>query len=84
LKTDLDVIACVDDGEGLFEAAIIVTDISMPKLSGIQVAKSAAGIGLLVQDRVSNSPQRPDVIRAALETGALGYVGFRCERKWMK
>jgi DNA-binding NarL/FixJ family response regulator len=44
LKTDTDVVACVDDDECLFEAAmklqpdIIVTDISMPKLSGIQVA----------------------------------------------
>ena len=40
LKTDTDVIASVDDGECLFEAAmklqpdIIFTDISMPKLSG--------------------------------------------------
>ena len=41
LKRDVDVVRCVDNGEALVEAAmelhpdVIVTDISMPRLSGL-------------------------------------------------
>jgi DNA-binding NarL/FixJ family response regulator len=80
LKTDMDVVACVDNGESLFDAAvklqpdIIVTDISMPKLSGIQVAHRLRESGCLSRIVFLTVHTDPDVIRAALETGALGYV----------
>jgi DNA-binding NarL/FixJ family response regulator len=80
LETDTDVIACVDDGECLFEAAmklqpdIIVTDISMPKLSGIQVANRLRESGCPSRIVFLTVHTDPDVIRVALETGALGYV----------
>ena len=80
LTTDMDVIACVDNGESLFDAAvklqpdIIVTDISMPKLSGIQVAHRLRESGCLSRIVFLTVHTDPDVIRAALETGALGYV----------
>ena len=77
LKTDTDVIACVNDGECLFEAAmklqpdIIVTDISMPKLSGIQAAHRLRESGCSSRIVFLTVHTDPDVIRAALETGAL-------------
>jgi DNA-binding NarL/FixJ family response regulator len=80
LKTDMDVIACVDNGECLFEAAmklrpdVIVTDISMPKLSGIQVANRLRESGCSSRIVFLTVHTDPDVIRAALGTGALGYV----------
>jgi DNA-binding NarL/FixJ family response regulator len=80
LETDTDVIACVHDGECLFDAAIklqpdiIVTDISMPKLSGIQVANRLRESGCSSRIVFLTVHTDPDVIHAALETGALGYV----------
>ena len=80
LKTDTDVIGCAHDGNGLLEAAmklqpdIIVTDISMPKLSGIQVAHRLRESGCSSRIVFLTVHTDPDVIRAALETGALGYV----------
>jgi len=80
LETDVDVVGCVDNGEALFDAAmklapdVIVTDISMPKLNGIEAVNrlrearcSAKVVFLTVHDDL-------DIVRAALEAGALGYV----------
>jgi DNA-binding NarL/FixJ family response regulator len=80
LKTDVDIVECVDNGESLFDAAmklqpdVIVTDISMPKLSGIEAANKLRESGCSSRVVFLTVHTDADVVRIALETGALGYV----------
>ncbi len=80
LEPEFKVIAVVGDGQSLIEMAeslqpdLIITDISMPILSGIEAAKKI----------IQSTPQAkiifltvhtdPDYVREALELGAVGYV----------
>jgi DNA-binding NarL/FixJ family response regulator len=80
LSADCDVVAAVNDGQAALDTAlkmrpdVVVLDISMPVLNGIQAAKQLlaaqpdAKIVFLTVDK------DPDTCRAALATGALGYV----------
>ena len=75
-----EVLDAVSDGQAALEGAlklrpdVVVLDISMPVLNGIQAAKRLreanpdARIVFLTVDK------DPDTCHAALETGALGYV----------
>jgi DNA-binding NarL/FixJ family response regulator len=80
LKTEVEVVGCVDNGESLFEAAmelhpdVIVTDISMPNLSGIEAVDRLRDSGCLSKVVFLTTHSGPDFVRIALETGALGYV----------
>ncbi len=80
LNTDMDVVGCVDNGESLFDAAmklqpdVLVTDISMPKLSGIQAVNQLKEAGCSSKVVFLTVHADPDIVRAALKTGALGYV----------
>jgi DNA-binding NarL/FixJ family response regulator len=71
---------CVDNGESLFDAAmrlqpdVIVTDISMPKLSGIEAANQLRESGCFSKVVFLTVHTDADVVRTALETGAFGYV----------
>lgn len=80
LNPDVEVVGCVDNGQSLFDAAmklrpdVIVSDISMPKLTGIEAAnrlRESCCQSKLVFLSVHTDP---DVIHAAFETGALAYV----------
>jgi DNA-binding NarL/FixJ family response regulator len=80
LKTEVEVVGCVDNGESLFEAAmelhpdVIVTDISMPKLSGLDAVDRLRESGCLPKVVFLTGHRDPDFVDAALKTGALGYV----------
>jgi DNA-binding NarL/FixJ family response regulator len=80
LETDVDVVECVDNGESLVEAAmklhpdVIVTDISMPRLSGIEAVHRLRGFDCTSKVVFLTVHSDPDFIDAALKTGALGYV----------
>lgn len=80
LKTDAEIVKCVDNGQSLFEAAmalhpdVIVTDISMPKLSGIEAVHRLRGSDCSSKVVFLTVHSDPDFIDAALKTGALGYV----------
>jgi DNA-binding NarL/FixJ family response regulator len=80
LKTEVEVVGCVDNGESLFEAAmelhpdVIVTDISMPKLSGIEAVDRLRDSGCLSKVVFLTVHSDPDFVSAGLKTGALGYV----------
>ncbi len=79
LEPTFDVVGCVEDGESLVEAAgnlhpdVIVTDISMPKLDGIEAANrlKESGSSKIV---FLTAHADPDFVQAALKTGALAYV----------
>ncbi len=80
LEPEFKIIAVVGDGQSLFETAkslqpdLIITDISMPVLSGIEAVRKI----------IQSTPQTkiifltvhtdPDYVREALELGAVGYV----------
>jgi DNA-binding NarL/FixJ family response regulator len=80
LKTDIDLVACVDNGQSLFEAAmelrpdIIVTDISMPRLNGIVAVERLRDSGCLSKVVFLTALSDPDFVSAGLKTGALAYV----------
>ena len=80
LAVDCEVVGAVSDGQAALDAAlklrpdVVVLDISMPVLNGIQAAKrllEAQPDAKIVFLTVDNDP---DTCRAALATGALGYV----------
>jgi DNA-binding NarL/FixJ family response regulator len=80
LEPTFDVIGCVGDGEALVEAAgrlqpsVIVTDISMPKLNGIEAASRLRESGSCSKIVFLTVHADPDFVQAALNAGALGYV----------
>ena len=80
LESEFEVVGIVGDGEEMIAAAetllpdVIVADISMPVLNGIQAAAKLRELG--VASRVVILTQNHEVIyaRQAMEAGALGYV----------
>jgi DNA-binding NarL/FixJ family response regulator len=80
LSTEMEVVGCVDNGQSLFDDAVnlqpdaIITDISMPKLSGIQAANRLREAGCASKIIFLTVHTDPDIVRAALETGARAYV----------
>jgi len=80
LEPNFEVVGCVDNGESLFETAmkvqadVIVTDISMPKLSGIEAANRLRESGCSSKVVFLTVHTDPDIVRAALKTGAFAYV----------
>jgi DNA-binding NarL/FixJ family response regulator len=80
LEPTFDVVGTVGDGESLIEAAgklqpdLIVTDISMPKLNGIDAADQLRESGSTSKVVFLTVHADPDFVQAALKTGALAYV----------
>ena len=70
----------MEDGESLVEAAgklqpdVIITDISMPKLNGIEAADRLRESGSSSKIVFLTVHADPDFVKAALKTGALAYV----------
>lgn len=80
LSPDFDLVATAENGLALLAAAerfkpdIVVTDISMPDLSGIDAAKKALEHGYCNAVVIFSNNDSPDIVRAALDAGARGYV----------
>jgi len=80
LEPTFDVVGAVEDGEALVETAgnlqpdIIITDISMPKLNGIEAADRLRESGSSSKIVFLTVHADPDFVQAALKTGALAYV----------
>ena len=80
LEPTYDVVGCVEDGQSLVQAAgklqpdVIVTDISMPKLNGIEAADRLRESGSSSKIVFLTVHADPDFAQAALKTGALAYV----------
>ena len=80
LEPTFEVVGAVEDGEALVEAAVnlrpdvIITDISMPKLNGIEAADRLRESGSSSKIVFLTVHADPDFVQAALKTGALAYV----------
>jgi DNA-binding NarL/FixJ family response regulator len=80
LRPDFDIVAIAQNGPEAVEAAstlnpdLLVLDISMPILNGIQVASRLRDLGCKAKVIFLTVHEDPDYIEAALSVGALGYV----------
>jgi DNA-binding NarL/FixJ family response regulator len=80
LNSMFDVVGAVGDGESLLNAAaylqpdVLVMDISMPVLTGIEAAQRLKERGDTARIVFLTVHDDPDFVRASLATGAFGYV----------
>lgn len=80
LSGEFEVVGAVRDGQALVEAAalmnpdVIVSDISMPILSGIEAVQELSKTGSKAKVIFLSVHEDPDYITAAMKVGALGYV----------
>jgi DNA-binding NarL/FixJ family response regulator len=80
LSCEYDVVGAVSDGHSLLEAAkatnpdVIISDISMPLLSGIEAAQQLTKCGTEAKIIFLTVHEDQDYIMASLEAGAIGYV----------
>jgi DNA-binding NarL/FixJ family response regulator len=80
LEPTFEIIGRADDGQALLEAVaklnpdVVVTDISMPVLDGIEAANKLKKSGSSCRIVFLTVHDDPDFIEACLATGALGYV----------
>jgi DNA-binding NarL/FixJ family response regulator len=80
LKTECDVVGTATDGQQALEAArdlkpdVLVIDISMPVMNGIETAHHLKEAGVEVRIVFLTVHDDPDFAREALKAGALGYV----------
>jgi DNA-binding NarL/FixJ family response regulator len=80
LQPTFEVIGTVDNGKALVKTArrlhpdVIITDISMPILSGIEAAKKLKESGSRAKVVFLTVHSDPDIVRACLNVGACGYV----------
>jgi DNA-binding NarL/FixJ family response regulator len=80
LEPEFEVVQAVGDGQRLVDEAarlgpdVLVLDISMPVLNGIEAARQLRGAGSRAKIVFLTVHQDPDYVRAALAAGALGYV----------
>jgi len=80
LETEFEVVGMVGNGQALFEAAmrlkpdVIVTDISMPLLNGIDAVDQLKESGCESRVVFLTVHSDPDFVRRCLAGGAFGYV----------
>jgi DNA-binding NarL/FixJ family response regulator len=80
LQPTFDMVGCVEDSESLVQTtgklqpSVIVTDIAMPKLNGIEAARRLRESGSSSKIVFPTVHAGSDFVQAALNTGALGYV----------
>ncbi len=80
LGSDFEVVAAVNNGNKaidavrLWEPDVLVIDISMPILDGLQAAKSLRNANCRAKIVFLTIHEDPDFVAAALSAGACGYV----------
>jgi len=80
LEGHFHVVDAVGDGQAVLDQAarldpdIVVLDIAMPVLNGIEAAQRLRAAGSTAKIVFLTMHADPDFVRAALATGALGYV----------
>jgi two-component system response regulator DesR len=80
LESDLDVIGSAADGEDAWLIAqkekpdVVVTDIEMPRLTGLELAQRIRDRGLECKVVILTTFARPGFLRRALDAGVSGYL----------
>jgi DNA-binding NarL/FixJ family response regulator len=80
LAADFELVGMVQDGRAMIEAArtlrpdVIVADISMPLLNGIEALESLSREGIRIPVVFLTMHRHPGYAKRALEAGAAGYV----------
>ncbi|HET7843075.1 MAG TPA: response regulator transcription factor [Xanthomonadales bacterium] len=80
LEPDIEVVASVADGELAWKAVqslqpdVILTDIEMPHLTGLELAQRVRDAGLDCKVVILTTFARPGYLRRALDAGASGYL----------
>jgi two-component system response regulator DesR len=80
IEQDIEVVGQARSGDAALEAAIslnpdvIVTDIEMPGLSGLELAAEARRRGVAARIIILTTFARPGYLRRALDAGASGYL----------
>src|SRR6185503_1276201 len=84
LSHDFDLVGVATDGEDLLRAArlfrpdVIVADMSMPKLSGIEALRELKASGIVAKVVFLTMHDEPELASEALNQGAAGYVLKHC------
>jgi DNA-binding NarL/FixJ family response regulator len=84
LDREFDIIGALPDGSAVLDATsklkpdVCLLDISMPQLDGIEVARQLRQNGLAAKVIFLTIHEDRDFLRAALDSGARGYVVKRC------
>jgi DNA-binding NarL/FixJ family response regulator len=80
LGTEFNVVATAADGESAIECIrryrpdVVVLDLEMPGLNGIQVTRELAADSMSPTIVICSVEDDPEIIEAARQAGALGYV----------
>jgi DNA-binding NarL/FixJ family response regulator len=80
LEPEFEVVGTVDDGEAVLQAAqrlhpdIVILDISMGTLSGLEAARLLTSIGSKAKIVFLTVHKDPEFVEEAFSAGALGYV----------
>lgn len=80
LEPDIEVVASVADGEIAWRQVqalkpdVILTDIEMPQLTGLELAQRVRDAGLECKVVILTTFARPGYLRRALDAGASGYL----------
>ena len=80
LEQKFEIVGTASNGQALLDAAIslkpdvLVMDISMPILSGLGAARKLKEAGCAAKIVFLTVHHDPDIVRACLDCGALGYV----------
>jgi len=80
LETDFDILADLPDGQAAWNAIrrdppdILVTDIEMPGMSGIELAEAIKRDRLKTKTLIVTTYARPGYLRRAMDAGVSGYL----------
>ena len=80
LESDLDVVGTAADGEEAWQFVqhdlpdVVVTDIEMPRLTGLELAQRIRDRGLECKVVIVTTFARPGFLRRALDAGVSGYL----------
>ncbi|WP_372361590.1 response regulator transcription factor [Xanthomonas sp. NCPPB 1325] len=80
LEDDIEVVGCAGDGETAWrelqrlQPEVLITDIEMPGLSGLELAQRIQRQALPVRVMIVTTFARPGFLRRALDAGVSGYL----------
>lgn len=84
IESDISVLASAADGMealravGLYRPAVLVTDIEMPQLTGLDLARRLKELYPETRVLILTTFARPGYLRRALDSGAVGYLLKDC------